>query len=202
MENHHITVTAEQFWEAFAGCLGAALDRRPDWRGLYSSNKTWTALVRDVVRETCGTWRFGLVPGSYTLEDFRIDFCCFSFSPLERCAERQNWDLEVAVEHENNSREWLHEWVKLAHLNCGLRVLISYADAPRDLSPSSEVLDRAARLAQARRYAPRGGSWLLILGPTLNALERGEDFVAFAFDGSTFRLLGDHEVFRRPPALR
>lgn len=40
--------------------------------------------------------------------------------------ENYLWDLEVAVEHENNDKSWMDEVVKLLHINCPLRVVIGY----------------------------------------------------------------------------
>lgn len=36
------------------------------------------------------------------------------------------WDLEIAVEHENNDADWINELVKLLHIRCPLKVVISY----------------------------------------------------------------------------
>ena len=36
------------------------------------------------------------------------------------------WDLEIAIEHENSSYNWLDEIIKLLHINCPLRIVIGY----------------------------------------------------------------------------
>lgn len=39
------------------------------------------------------------------------------------------WDLQIAVEHENDPKDWLDEVVKLSHICCPLRVIIGYVPA-------------------------------------------------------------------------
>lgn len=36
------------------------------------------------------------------------------------------WDLELAVEHENSKQDWTDEVIKLIHVKCPLKVVISY----------------------------------------------------------------------------
>ncbi len=36
------------------------------------------------------------------------------------------WDLKIAVEHENDSKDWNDEVIKLAHIRCPLKVIIGY----------------------------------------------------------------------------
>lgn len=36
------------------------------------------------------------------------------------------WDLEIAVEHENSKQNWTDEVIKLIHVKCPLKVVISY----------------------------------------------------------------------------
>ena len=38
-----------------------------------------------------------------------------------------NWNLEVAVEYENNPEDWMDEVIKLCHVKCGLKVVIGYS---------------------------------------------------------------------------
>ncbi|HAB00085.1 MAG TPA: hypothetical protein DCE08_00885 [Ruminococcaceae bacterium] len=39
---------------------------------------------------------------------------------------RHLWDLKIAVEHENNKKDWLDEVIKLVHVKCPLKVVIGY----------------------------------------------------------------------------
>ena len=56
------------------------------------------------------------------------------------------WDFEVAIEHENHGDKWFDELVKLAHVQCGLRVLISYFDYASERRSLTSVLRRAEHL--------------------------------------------------------
>ncbi|MFR7591451.1 MAG: hypothetical protein ACLUVC_08415 [Longibaculum sp.] len=38
------------------------------------------------------------------------------------------WDLNIAIEHENSSKDWLDEVVKLLYINCPRRLVIGYVN--------------------------------------------------------------------------
>ena len=67
-------------------------------------------------------------------EYFRIDTTGWKKRYKELNAERAKalglnrhlWDLEIAVEHENNHTDWLDELIKLIHIRCPLKVVIGY----------------------------------------------------------------------------
>lgn len=46
------------------------------------------------------------------------------------------WKLMIAVEHENNSKDWTDELIKLIHVKCPLKVIIGYT--PCDLRGEEE----------------------------------------------------------------
>lgn len=46
--------------------------------------------------------------------------------------QKYDWNLKVAVEHENDHRLWMDEVIKLAHINCPLRVVIGYVHVGKD----------------------------------------------------------------------
>ena len=60
--------------------------------------------------------------------------------------KRHLWDLEVAVEHENDPKDWMDEVVKLAHIACPLRVVVGYM--PWD------------KRNEDQRYLDHVGKWL------------------------------------------
>ena len=39
------------------------------------------------------------------------------------------WDLKIAVEHENDKKDWADEVIKLLHIRCPLKVVIGYNDS-------------------------------------------------------------------------
>jgi hypothetical protein len=39
------------------------------------------------------------------------------------------WDFDVAIEHENDDRDWTYEITKLLTINCPLRIVIGYVPA-------------------------------------------------------------------------
>lgn len=75
------------------------------------------------------------------------------------------WDLCIAVEHENDPKDWTDELIKLAHINCPLKVIIGYV--PCDERDDGELwrLDLAASwLSKLNAYQFSFGEYLLIFG--------------------------------------
>ena len=108
-------------------------------------------------------------PGMKTeREYFRIDLVGYkkreSAEMLYRNLQKYSWDLEVAVEHENDYRLWVDEVVKLAHVVCPLRVVIGYL--PKSYSHTdvlNEVLDNLKEV-KAWEASSASGDFLIIIG--------------------------------------
>lgn len=103
-------------------------------------------------------------------EYFRIDAMGYStkWKKLEKVSgfNPHLWDLQIAVEHENNPKDWLDEVIKLAHICCPLRVVIGYAPM-KDRNATDERLlkysAKALQLLQCRDNL-KSGEFMVILG--------------------------------------
>ena len=72
------------------------------------------------------------------------------------------WELLFAVEHENDSSDWLDEVCKLAFIRCPLRVVIGY-----DTSNAATKFEVAKDiLAQNQAFTDGDQEFLIILGPS------------------------------------
>jgi hypothetical protein len=54
------------------------------------------------------------------------------------------WDMKIAVEHENNPKDWTDELVKLVHIRCPLKVVIGYNYSDKRNDYEKKKLDYAA----------------------------------------------------------
>ena len=122
--------------------------------------------------------------GWYNLshEYFRIDASGWTSRSDEIEAEAKEleliphkWDLKIAVEHENDRRDWTDEAAKLMHVRCPLKVVIGYTDSRyRDGNPKSDAA-KVSRVKQwmqgldAVKQMPADEEFLIILG---NAVKR------------------------------
>lgn len=94
----------------------------------YPSNKDFTRFIIPRINKILGNETFDQVLVSN--EYFRID--AIKWSDLKpkigdcKYLSKYLWDLEIAVEHENDDRAWMDEVIKLAHVCCSLRVVIGY----------------------------------------------------------------------------
>ena len=74
------------------------------------------------------------------------------------------WDLQAAVEHENNPKAWLDEVCKLAYIRCPLRIVIGYGteNAENKLSIANEILK------DTKAFTDSDQEFAIILGERTN----------------------------------
>jgi hypothetical protein len=123
--------------------------------------------------------------------------------------------LVVAIEHENDPKGnqcWRQELIKLWHINCGLKVLITYNDfrsgcgTPRSISDLQKTItniigNRAYRSVYKDCIQ---SPFLFIFFPSCcdnkdywDSTVEMYDAVAFVYDGNVFRPLPDIPILRK-----
>ena len=97
------------------------------------------------------------------------------------------WDLQIAVEHENDVRDWTDELIKLVHIRCPLKVLIGYNYCDqRGALEQQRLACAAAWMQQVKAFdAHAQEEYLIILG---NAAARDAncDYKSFDYRGYLF----------------
>ncbi len=136
-------VDAKRFFEDYISVI------TKDYWDEYHNNTLWTDVVTKLIREQIEN--YGLESQT---EYYRIDVTGWKSHWNDVKAQAKEvgmkphlWDLEIAVEHENNSSDWSDELIKLAHIRCPLKVIIGYT--PCDLRGVGGIEE--ARLAFASR---------------------------------------------------
>ena len=125
-------VTAESFWDTFSSELRSACLNDPRWQQDIDNATSWTTFTRRVlysIGEKLGFDRNNEIQREF----YRIDFIYYkqrdnppAVFTIPSGEWGANWDLEIALEHENRYDHWLWDVAKLCHINCGLKVIISY----------------------------------------------------------------------------
>lgn len=117
----------KEFFEQFQNEINERDEtgQRKHW-DCYSDNKTFTDVInRRVIPKIIEN--ANLIPEQ---EYYRIDVTGYQKEEIQKMEDTKlnfyRWDLEIAVEHENNDADWLNELVKLLHVRCPLKVIISY----------------------------------------------------------------------------
>ena len=195
-------ISAESFWDAFSSKLFSACSDDQNWRQYFANPTQWTNFVMPTLTNSVGK-ELGFDPENEIQKEFyRIDVIYYKVYANRQADftipnEEWNWDLEVAIEHDNNSKHWPFNVAKLCHINCGLKVIIGYHEYgnQRKYGTIEQKLDyMKTSLYDLRKYkqVPED-NWLLILGP--NDLAR--DFVAYKFDGEEFSNLEDKRILQQ-----
>lgn len=162
------------FWREFSTKV-TQLGRPED----YQRPSVWTSVIDRAFDASAHA--LGFEGKSVAKEFYRVDHTLWQLDDRE-----EEWDLVLAFEHENGPT-WTEELMKLAHLSCPLRVLISYHDY--SLEPNILVqVQRAVELLKRRPHRARSGTWLLAFGPVA---QEDREFSCYVINGSdlTYELL-------------
>lgn len=172
MQEHIRKSSIGDFLEAFTNRMRTAREQNLDWKSAYASNKRWTDfMMGNILRPLAADLHY---PESncYATEYMLVDAGYFD-GTKKQC----HWDFDIALEHENNGCSWLEEFIKLLHINCGLRVIITYN---KDNGSSGQGLfTEAEEIYDTRRYKDNKENWLILVGPSVKKLNQGDDYKAY-----------------------
>lgn len=97
------------------------------------------------------------------------------------------WNLKVAVEHENDPKDWNDEVLKLLHINCPLRVVIGYNYCDKRDGDENDYHSDKGKLAFVAECVAKtevinsfNGELLVILG---NCKHQNIDYTCFDYRG-------------------
>lgn len=154
----------------------------------YHNSDEWTGRVTEIIVDLIKS--YGL---RWQKEYFRIDISGWSgrWKEIEKEAKSVGlnphlWDLKIAVEHENDPKDWTDELVKLAHIRCPLKVIIGYAPCDeRDAGSEDRKLDFAANvLKKLDVFDPHTREeLLLILGNAAPKHKDSPDYETYGYRG-------------------
>lgn len=157
----------------------------------YPNSKTFTDFIIFQINKIIEAQ--GLHPQN---EYFRIDSMGYKARwqelPEIKILNRHLWDLEIAVEHENNSKDWLDEVIKLAHICCPLRVVIGYVPC-NERDKDMILLNYTAEALKELNCADNvlNGEFLIILGncKTNKNPEKYFNYKAYVLDAKNFQFI-------------
>lgn len=188
-------MTTIEFWERFCESLA---QRATDAEKAWKYNKDYTEFMIGMMENIIGKSGAGFQTSK---EYYRIDLTGWSqlrdkikddvpsngnydFQPYL-------WDLEVAIEHENNDKLWMDEVIKLSHIACGLRVVIGYV--PIDLKAEHmQYLDYVSNAINTNLKVKdnMSNNFLIILGDT--KLKHGDkpcNYTPYVWKNNKFEFL-------------
>ncbi len=176
------------FFNAFNGVFAIDSERA---KATYCNNTEYTAFITEKINKILSNEK-----QKKQNEYFRVDAIQWTpkadliDKPEDIHLNKHLWDLETAVEHENNPADWMDEVVKLAHIACPLRVVIGYM--PYDKRGEDQrYLDYVSRWLQELKCKDnmQRGEFLVILG---NSKTDGDQEKFFHYQGYIFNA----ELFR------
>ena len=166
-------ITAFEFFEAFKKIFSDP-NLLPLFKDAWKDRTRFTELVMPKISQILSAKKY-----STQCEYFKIDVIGWSDrkgepdyinikQPSNNALNTHFWHLGVAVEHENDHKDWTYELVKLLYINCPLRVVIGYYPedlSDDDLASTIKYASRIVSLANKNRSLIRNDQqYLLILG--------------------------------------
>lgn len=111
-------------------------------------------------------------------EYYRIDNLRYSRNQKNPASKKSTsninyryWILEAAIEHENKWYDWTDELVKLAYINCPLRVVISYGNPTNNYDDCIKIANEIANDIDFKKYIGDEDEFLLVFGPRLKFIK-------------------------------
>ena len=156
---------SQWFYRAFNAVFAEGSPHRQQAVDTYTDNTGFTAFITLRINEIIGEKGY-IAQNEY----YRIDAMGYTSRRKElsknKALSAHLWDLEIAVEHENSSKDWLDEVIKLAHICCPLRVVIGYVPrSQRERGDEIRLAYAADALGQLKcRDNLKNGEFLVILG--------------------------------------
>lgn len=143
-------MTALEFWKAFSEKVmnKDSCDRKAlceNWTQSGNFTNIISKIIKNIIED-------GYENGNITVqpEYLRIDIPAWQSNNDSNCEfvdiapnfKKYDWNLKIAVEHENDYRLWMDEVVKLAHISCPLRIVIGYVQAESDREKTANKQER------------------------------------------------------------
>ena len=160
------------------------------WTHIITKNSCGLSLIDKTLLEV-------FPDSSIANEYYRIDNCVYESvnEGYKKDGEFNfhQWRLLAAVEHENAWNDWSDELVKLAYIQCPLRVVISYGDYNPEKDEYLDALYHANKVAEAinlKRYIHDDEEFMLIFGPRTTSIKNNRDisqlYQAYIWNGKRF----------------
>lgn len=162
-----------------------------DYGLAYRDNKIFTKKVTEAINEIID--KTGELKSQN--EYFRIDITAYKSLSMTNEADNSIgmypylWDMMIAVEHENNEKDWSYEISKLTHVRCPLKVVIAYNHYD-ERETDMQKLDFAAKILQKsstyKSMENDGEEWLVIIGNCRSRKNKDGNYTSFDYRGYVY----------------
>jgi len=175
-------MTAEQFWNEFKKNFenNSLKEAKEKWK----IKKEFTEFIKNKIGTFLAKPEYGY-ENKHQNEYYNIDVYGWydgkdslnNTLKLGRTTLKNHfWFFEVAVEHENDTSDWLDEIVKLCYISCPLRVVIGYLPPQANDSQIEEATKHASHIICSlnKKYGniiSNNQEYLLILGKHIKDTE-------------------------------
>ena len=185
-------MNAQEFWNGFKEIFKDGTATKETALKKWYRNKDYTAFILSEIEKKLENASL-----ETSKEYYRIDLTAWKqlknedyYLLSEKDFEKYLWDLEVAVEHENNDKSWMDEVVKLMHITCPLRVVIGYLPMKEEKDTYISALN--SEIKKVRVYNDMNkGEFLLIIGDSKCKGDKKKfcNYTPYIFRNSGFKQL-------------
>lgn len=159
---------------------------------IYLKDKEYTPVITQIINRIIQSAGF-----TCQNEYFRIDAVGWVsyFEKMKNDAKEKDikmnahlWDLKIAVEHENEKKDWSDEIIKLIHIKCPLKVIIGYSHSDERGEVERRKLDFMSKWMQSVNALQKGTDeqYLVILGNGCNRKTGISDYTDFDYQGYVY----------------
>lgn len=95
------------------------------------------------------------------------------------------WDLKIAVEHENDKKDWFDEAIKLIYLKCPLKVIIGYSPCDKREEDLKKLHFLSTFMKKINVFQEPHESYLIILGNSAGSYDYEKfDYIGYVYNWS------------------
>ena len=174
MTNSNHGIAFEGFFRYFKDELMKQTENK-DFSDIYRDSRAYTKIIKEIMKSfPCGGYH-------YAPEYFTIDHTWWEEEKRTDESTKMvyyHWDFILAVEHENNWRDWTYEAEKLDFVHSQIKVVIGFQpnEKRRNIAKEKQIVEKQRRLM--KHLNPDEKIYIILMN---------QDYAADAADPFDFR---------------
>lgn len=191
-------MNAQEFYHKFINAVVEEnkTDNGKTYFEVYHKSSDFTKLVTSIINRIIGSGVDEKTGKSYISQNeyFKVD----TIGYIDRKKEMQSaaqaesitmntyfWDLKIAVEHENDAKDWFDEAIKLIYLKCPLKVIIGYSPCDEREEELKKLHFLSTFMKKISAFSEHKESYLIILGNSAGSHNYEKfDYVGYVYNWS------------------
>lgn len=192
-------MNAKEFYYKFINAVVEEnkTDNGKTYFDIYHNSSNFTQLVMPIINRIIESEIDEETGKKYIAENeyFRVDAIGYvdGKEEMQSAAKKEKiamnsyfWDLKIAVEHENDNKDWFYEAIKLIYLKCPLKVIIGYSPCDKREEELKKLHFLSTFMQKMNVFQEYKETYLIILGNCKSSRSDCHDYKKFDYIGYVY----------------